>query len=85
MTSVKTAISLPRPLFQQVDTLAREMNISRSRLFVLAVEDFVRRYQNQRLLEQINAAYDDEPSAPGDQELQRHMLGLHREVIESEW
>ena len=57
MANVKTAISLQRPLFEQVDALAQELQISRSRLFVLAVEAFIRRYQNRQLLEAINEAY----------------------------
>ena len=54
MANVKTAISLQQALFEQVDTLAQELQISRSRLFVLAVEDFIQRYQNRQLLEAIN-------------------------------
>ncbi len=59
MPNVKTAVSLEGPLFEQAEALAREMKISRSRLFALALEDFIRRYQNERLLEQLNAAYAD--------------------------
>jgi metal-responsive CopG/Arc/MetJ family transcriptional regulator len=54
MTIVKTAISIQKALFQQAEEIAKEMKISRSRLFVLAVEEFIRRYQNRLLLEEIN-------------------------------
>jgi len=37
---VKVSFSLQKSLFEKVDDLARELQISRSRLFVLAVEDF---------------------------------------------
>ena len=49
MEHVKTAISLHKTLFEQVEALAHEMHISRSRLFVLAVEEFIRRHENRRL------------------------------------
>src|SRR5262245_38325477 len=38
MANIKTAISIPQPLFEQVEALTREMHISRSHLFTLAVE-----------------------------------------------
>ncbi len=53
MTIVKTAISIQKNLFQKAEAIAKEMKISRSRL-VLAVEDYIRRYQNKLLLEEIN-------------------------------
>jgi antitoxin MazE6 len=84
MANIKTAISLQKSLFEQVETLAREMKVSRSRLFVLALEDYIRRYQNQRLLERINQAYQDAPDAT-EQKLLRKMQRQHRNVVASEW
>ena len=51
MANVKTAISLQQSPFDRVDALARELTISRSRLFTIAVEEFIQRYENQKLLE----------------------------------
>ena len=59
MANVKTAISVSDKLFEQADEIASEMNVSRSRLFSLALEEFVLRYQNRKLLKQINEAYSD--------------------------
>jgi len=84
MASIKTAISIQKPLFEQVDALARELQISRSRLFVLAVEDFIQRYQNQKLLEAINAAYDDLPDQE-EQTLCHKMRQQHRRLVEGQW
>jgi metal-responsive CopG/Arc/MetJ family transcriptional regulator len=61
MANVKTAISLNEALFHQVETTAQKMQIPRSRLFVLAVEEFLRRRRNDELLAAINAAYEDAP------------------------
>lgn len=58
-STVKTGISIPRPLFKEAEELAREMKLSRSRLFALALEDYIRRQKNRALLAQINAAYTD--------------------------
>jgi metal-responsive CopG/Arc/MetJ family transcriptional regulator len=84
MEHVKTAISLQKALFEQVETLAHEMHISRSRLFVLAVEEFIRHHESQQLLERINTAYADAPD-PAEQVLRRRMRHHHRHVIEGEW
>ncbi len=40
MANVKTAISLEESLFHQIEAVAQEMQIPRSRLFVLAVRIF---------------------------------------------
>jgi DNA-binding transcriptional MocR family regulator len=79
-----SAISLHKALFEQVEALAHEMHISRSRLFVLAVEDFIRRHESQRLLERLNAAYGEAPDA-AEQALRRRMRRQHRHVVEGEW
>ena len=84
MANVKTAISLKKTLFDQVDSLASEMNIPRSRLFVLALEEFILRYQNKQLLEQINQAYPEDPDLDEQVYLQQ-MKTQHRKIVEGEW
>lgn len=84
MANVKTAISLQRSLFEQIDDLARELQISRSRLFVLAVEDFIRHHENRQLLETINAAYDDLPDAE-ELALRHKMRQQHRQLVAGQW
>ncbi len=82
--SFYTDISLGKSLFEDVETVAREMKLSRSRLFVMAVKDFIERYRTRRLVEQINLAYQDGPDEE-EQELLRHMHRIQRELMESEW
>lgn len=84
MANVKTAISMQQSLFEQAEALAREMHISRSRLFTLAVEDFIHRYENQQLLEHINASYADTPT-PDEHALLCRMRRQHRQMVEGEW
>ncbi|UCC89114.1 MAG: hypothetical protein JSV81_07340 [Anaerolineales bacterium] len=84
MANVKTAISLQQSLFERVDALAQELQISRSRLFVLAVEEFIQRYQSQKLLDAINDAYDDLPD-PEEQAVRHKMRQRHRQLVEGQW
>jgi len=84
MTSVKTAISVQEALFEQAEKIAKEMKISRSRLFNLALEDFVLRYRNRELLKQINEAYADLPD-PEEQERRLKMLRIQKRLVDSKW
>lgn len=84
MQAVKTAISMNKNLFVQVDTIARTMNVSRSKLFVIAVEDFIAHTKNKELLAQINAAYSDEPDAT-EQVLRSTSRRQHRRIVVEEW
>ena len=85
MTNVKTAISLPESLFARVDKLAREMKVSRSRVFVLALESFVRDYQDRRLFDQINEAFNAEPQTEAERSRLKQIRRQHRHVAEGEW
>jgi metal-responsive CopG/Arc/MetJ family transcriptional regulator len=84
MANIKTAISLQESLFEQVETLAREMKVSRSRLFALALEDYLHRYQNLQLLDKINQAYHDDTDA-AEQERLHKIRRQHRKVVEGTW
>ena len=59
MPGIKTAISLEEDLFNEVSKLAHDLHISRSRLFTLAVKDYLRHQESKLLLAQLNKAYDD--------------------------
>ncbi len=85
MTHIKTAISLQKDLLEQVENLAREMKVSRSRLFVLAIEAYIRRQQNEQLLADINQAYPDTPETAEDMERIHHLSRTHRRVVDETW
>jgi len=61
--TVKTAISMQEELFEQVNKLAEELRISRSKLFVIAVQDFIKKNENHDFLSQINKAFADYPDS----------------------
>ena len=84
MPNVKTAISIQESLFKEAEALARQLEISRSQLFAMALESFVKQYENRQLLEQINVAYSDAPN-PDEQAYQTHMRDYHRRSVEGGW
>ena len=84
MATIKTAISIEKTLFEQVNDLAEELQVPRSRLFVLAVEEFIERYQNDKMLEALNEAYAD-VSDLDEEALREGMRRQHRQLVEGQW
>lgn len=63
--------------------MAYEIEIPRSRLFAMAVEDFVRRHQNRKLLEAINAAHSELPDKE-ERALQKKIRDKQCELVQNE-
>ena len=83
MSSVKTAISLEPPLLDRIDSLARELEVSRSRLLSLAAEEYLRRHESERMLAALNRAYADPPT-PEESRLRAVMRERQRRRVERE-
>lgn len=84
MATIKTAISIDKTLFEQLGDLANELNTSRSRLFALAAKEFIERHKNIKLLEAINAAYDDFPDDK-ESSLNTVMRSKHLKAVKDQW
>jgi len=56
---MKTAISLPDDLFEKVDQLAKDLHLSRSRIFTEAVRDYLARREGEKILRALNGVYSD--------------------------
>lgn len=84
MANIKTAISIQEALFEQVEQLASDLKVPRSHIFALAVEEYLRRQENLRLLEQINKACADAPDADEQNRLEQ-MKASQRRLLEGEW
>ena len=55
---MKTAISLPDSLFEVAEKTALYMGINRSKLFSMALEEFIERHNGQMITEKINEVYE---------------------------
>lgn len=84
MSTVKTAISLEKPLLEQIDSVAQEMGVPRSRLFVLAMEAFLEQRQNKQLLDTINQVYTEHPPTPQEETYLKEMQTLYTSGLEDE-
>jgi len=57
---MKTAISIPDHIFEEVNKLARENKTSRSQIFRAAVEEYLKKIKAHKMLDTLNSVYADE-------------------------
>ena len=84
MPTVKTAISLPGPLFRRAENVAHELKISRSQLVATAIDEFVKRYERRALIEAINRAYEEDPPTTEEKDLLQGIREKQRKLLESD-
>lgn len=58
---MKTAISLPDPLFEAAEQLARQLGKSRSQLYAEALREYLERRRDEDITRRLNEIYDAEP------------------------
>lgn len=78
MAHKKTAVSIDEGLFEEAEAWAGKLGISRSRLFARAVEEYVRRHENEELLRRLNEAHADGPD-PEEKEFLEHYKRYYRD------
>lgn len=54
---MKTAISLPDPLYRSGDRLAKRLGVSRSELYARALAEFLAKHQDDHITQRLNAVY----------------------------
>ena len=60
---MKTAISVPDPVFNQADRLAKRLLMSRSELYTRAVEEYIDEHRRSRVKEKLDELYSAEHSS----------------------
>lgn len=64
---MKTAISIPDPIFQAAELFANHFGISRSELYAKAIEEYIASRRFINVTEALNKIYEDEPSTIDDE------------------
>ncbi|MCG6133331.1 MAG: hypothetical protein MET45_01475 [Nostoc sp. LLA-1] len=59
---MKTAISLPDPIFEEAEALAKQLGMSRSELYTQALKAYLQRYNREQILSKLNEVYSQESS-----------------------
>jgi metal-responsive CopG/Arc/MetJ family transcriptional regulator len=83
-SNMKTAISIDDGILCEADKTARRMGLSRSRLFALAVDDFLRRQRQEQMLLRLNEVYGSE-SAPAEKRLLKGIKAKVRRTVKDRW
>jgi hypothetical protein len=81
---MKTAISVEAELLTEADRTARELGLSRSRLFSIALEAYLRDRRQQETLERLNRAYAGKPD-PTNGPIVKRMKTKFRSTIRDRW
>ena len=61
---MKTAVSIPDPLFRDADRLARKLRKSRSQVYAEAVAEYLARHDDDAVAQAMNTVVDAFGSAP---------------------
>jgi metal-responsive CopG/Arc/MetJ family transcriptional regulator len=56
---MKTAISIPDPLFNSVERMAHKLNVSRSEFFANAAKAYIDQVKNQSVTDRLNKIYSE--------------------------
>ncbi len=78
---MKTAISLPDAVFEQADALAARLHVSRSQLYVMALEKLIKENREISITEELNA-YIDKHGQPIDPVF---LQSSHHDMRNVEW
>lgn len=79
MVAMKTAISLPDPVFEEAEALARQLGLSRSELYTKALKAYLRKYNRNQILNKLNQVYSEESSEPDPVLTKMQFMSLPRE------
>jgi hypothetical protein len=77
---MKTAVSIPDPIFRKADKAAKDLGVSRSGLYALALEEYLKSRRPMRVTEKLNEVYADLKSGidPGFLAMQGKSVGREK-------
>ncbi|GBE23373.1 hypothetical protein BMS3Bbin01_02757 [bacterium BMS3Bbin01] len=76
---MKTAVSLQDDLFRRAEALAKRLGVARSRLYAMALTEFLDAHECDVVTEALDAVYADLPS-----HLDRHLAAAQTAAIPDE-
>jgi len=76
---MKQDISIPNPIFQAAEDLAKKMGVSLSELYTAALNAYVAEHQKENITETLDHIYADEPSTLEPELVKMQVLSLEGE------
>ncbi len=83
LSDMKTAVSIPDPLFEAAERLARSQGKSRSQLYAEALRAFLDQRRDQSITDRLNEIYDAEPGLAKLDPVLKEMQ--YRSLPKEEW
>lgn len=77
--AMKTAISIPDSIFQAAENLAQRLGLSRSELYVKAMNDYLKSHRNQDVTKQLNEIYASIDSSIDDDDFSMQVRSIPKE------
>lgn len=77
---MKTAVSIPDPLFEAADELARRLGISRSELYARALQHELASESDESVSARLDAVYGDIDST-----IDPHLAAAQRRAVHADW
>ena len=77
---MKTAVSVPDPLFRRGEAAAKKMRISRSKLYAEALAEYLERRRSKSITQRLNEYYSRHPAKidPG-------LMRAQMESLDEKW
>ncbi len=60
---MKTAISIPDPIFEQAEHFAHKQGMSRSEFYTKAIAEYIKERDEENITENLNRIYENTPSS----------------------
>jgi metal-responsive CopG/Arc/MetJ family transcriptional regulator len=76
---MKTAISLPDPVFEEAEIIAQQLGLSRSEFYTRALQAYLKRYNRDQILLKLNQVYARESSELDPVMARIQLMSLPRE------
>jgi metal-responsive CopG/Arc/MetJ family transcriptional regulator len=73
---MKTDISIPNPVFEAAENLAKEMGVSLSEFYTVAIHAYIIEHQKENITEILNQVYAKEESALEPQFIKMQVVSL---------
>jgi metal-responsive CopG/Arc/MetJ family transcriptional regulator len=81
---MKTAISIDGQLLEEADRTAKQMGLSRSRLFSIALQDYLIHRRRTEMLARLNEVYRD-AGEPAERRMAARIKTKLRSTIKGRW
>jgi metal-responsive CopG/Arc/MetJ family transcriptional regulator len=78
-TGMKTAISIPDELFEELDKVSKQYRASRSHMITLAIGEYLDRMKSRKLLEDLNVSFVSD--SPEEREVRKSGKGQYARKV----